>query len=607
MKKRKASVRWRLVLVYFVLVFVAMSIISVFLLNRIEKYQLSSLQENIDGSVNESGLMDALCAYDDLNENKADIQQYISRGFSYLSEEITVVDRDMNIIASTNTILAGRNAAEVFDAGIIASVLEGGDVNSTESQNADGIAVLSLCYPIQTDKNSVAKGVVYVRSDISSIQTLTSESRNIFIKATLIALLITAVLGFFLATNITEPINSLTKTVEKMSNGDFSAEVPIRSNDEIGQLATMFNLMQGKLDETLGEIESEKRKLEAILRYMADGLIAITKDGEIVHINTAAQRMLGLGKDFDEENADYDSLLGHLSEDLELATVLDNSASGETECIINHNGFTLAIRYDRFASDDASSAGILILLQDITERQKLETMQKDFVANVSHELKTPLATVRAYSETLMDGGVDPETTDIFLETINHEAARMARLVMDLLQLSRLDHQEEKYIMREENLAKLLVSCASAIGPMAKEKNQSVTVLFDKDAQFRVNIDKDKMEQVILNILSNSVKYTQEGGAITIDAKKEDSEVVFTIKDNGVGISEEDQKRMFERFYRVDKARSRAMGSSGLGLAITKNIVEKHQGDISVKSKPGEGTAMSVRLPLVTHRGIANID
>ncbi len=605
--KAKTSIRWRMILIYFLLVFIAMSIVSVFLLNRIEDYQISSLAQNIDNTVRESGLLDTLSGYDDLKENEIDIQGYLSQGFSFgLSEEISIVDKDLYIVASTNSNLLGKNATAVFDAGLITKVLTTGLDEQTDTSTAEGVNIMNRCYAIVHKASTETTGVVIVRADKTSIDTLTSQNRRIFIQATLLALVITIVLGFILASNITGPINKVTETVAKMSEGDFSNEVPVKSDDEIGQLAKMFNLMQGKLDDTLDEIQGEKSKLETILKYMADGLIAISKDGTIIHINKAARRMLGLKENEDYSTYNYESLLGHLAPELKLSTVLNNSLEGEVGFTFDYGGLTFAVRYDRFLYEE-NDAGVLILLQDITERQKLEDMQKDFVANVSHELKTPLATVKAYTETLMDGGVDPDTTDHFLEIINSEADRMNRLVKDLLQLSRLDHRQERWNIKEGNLTNLLKTCIEKMRPIASQKNQEIASLFDSDLELRVAMDIDRMEQVILNIISNSVKYTEEGGHISVNAIKEGALVKISIKDDGLGISPEDLPRIFERFYRVDKARSRAMGSSGLGLAISKQIIEEHHGTIDVTSKLGEGTNMTISLPLVTHRGVVGIE
>lgn len=602
MNKTRQSIRWRIVLICFLLVFIAMSIVSVYLMGRIESYQLSSLQQNIDSTVSESNLLETLGRYENLTDNESDIDSYISEGFAWgNSQEISVVSPELQIIASTNPSLSGRRAAAVFDAGLITRILAGEGPQGLVFENN---SVFAKAYPVKSDKG-VITGAVYVRADKSSISSFINQARVIFIQAMLIALAVTVVLSLILSDTITKPINSVSEAAEKVSKGDFSSEVPVRSNDEIGQLAESFNIMQGRLGATLSEINSEKSKLETILKSMADGLIAVSLSGELLHVNPAARKMLGVREDDDIKDYTYESLLGHLSPQMQFSTILKNSKEGEVELNFDYGGLTFAVRYDRFTTDDSS--GIIILIQDITERQKLEDMQTDFVANVSHELKTPLATVKAYTETLMDGGVDEETTYHFLGIINNEADRMNRLVKDLLQLSRLDHKQERWNIKEGNIIPLLVSCTEKMQPIAEQKSQQLNSLFDRQADFRVHIDRDRMEQVVLNIISNSVKYTEEGGRIDVDAYTEGGMLKIIVQDNGIGIPEDQLPRIFERFYRVDKARSRSMGSSGLGLAISKQIIEEHHGSITAESKTGRGTRMTITLPLAIRRGTPNID
>ncbi len=600
----RGSVRWRIAVVYFMLFFAVMSLVSVFLVNRIEQYQLSSLKENIANTISESNLPSYLGAYDSLSSYGGEIQHVLDSSWSSFSEELSVVDSGLKICASTNSNLVGRSAADVFDASIITSCLLNGGSGESDSVLSGGIPVKNLCYRIDSDHST---GVIYVRADLSSIETFVSQSRLIFIRVIFIALLVTVILGFVLAGSITRPINDVTDTVRKMSTGDFSEGVAVKSDDEIGQLAEMFNLMREKLSDTLSEITGERNKLSTILEYMADGLVAIDLDGGIIHVNPAARSMLGLDPD-DPLPADYDDLMGHIADNISLSRVKGNCENHGAQDIFAYGSSIFAMHYDRFKDEDGEDIGIILLLQDITERQKLEDMQRDFVANVSHELKTPLTTIKSYTETLMDGAVDdPEMARNFLGIVDNEADRMNRLVKDLLQLSRLEQRQERMYYLEGNIVALVRQCMVKVEMTAQQKGHQLNALFDERMNIRVLMDKDRMEQVILNVLTNAIKYTPDGGRIDVDIDSDGREVQIIVSDNGIGISEEELPRIFDRFYRVDKARSRSMGGTGLGLAITRQIVEEHQGTITAESTLGKGTKFIIALRVATHRGMPNID
>ncbi|MCQ2565949.1 MAG: cell wall metabolism sensor histidine kinase WalK [Clostridia bacterium] len=608
--RRHSSVRWRIVLVYFLLVFIAMTIVSVFLMGRIEDYQLDSLTENITNTVNESNLLTSLGNYDELTPASGDIQKMLAESWTAgFSEELSVVDTDLNICASTNINLVGRSAADLFDSSLIVNCLtldSSQRSNESDTQTGDGIPVKNLCFTIESEGRIT--GVVYVRSDLTNINNFLAQSKTIFIQAIILALVVTVVLGFILARSITDPINSVTQTVQKMSQGDFTTEVDVRSDDEIGQLAEMFNLLRRKLDFTLTEISNEKNKLGTILQYMADGLIAIDLDGSVIHVNPAARQMLHIAMDADVSRFSYHQIMGRLSDNLALEKIRENCDADGGQDIFRYGNAIIALRYDHFKDEEGTDIGIIIIMQDITERQKLEDMQTDFVANVSHELRTPLTTIKSYAETLLDGAVtDKETQDQFLEIINKETDRMTRLVKELLQLSRLDHRQEPMDIKEGNLIAMVNSVASKMTMTAHQKGQSIICDYDQNEDIRVMFDKDMIEQVLQNIFSNSIKYTQDGGQITVRTSHGDGVVKVSIADNGIGIPAESIPRIFERFYRVDKARSRAMGSTGLGLAISKQIVEEHGGSIVCESEEGKGTRMTLALPLVVKRGIRNVE
>ncbi len=607
-KKRWSSIRWKIVFIYFLLVFIATTIIGVFIMSQLEAYYKDSIRKNITDTIQEGTLLSSFQGYEDLKSHQEEIQSNVSNWSKGVLQEIFVVDDDFTIIASNNENLVLKSAVDFLDPDIIRRGLSGefgAEADGIIKTQTKDIPVKNMVFPIGEEDH--IKGVLYLREDMTSVYETIDKSKIIFVQAMVIALFITVVLGFFIARSITVPINDVTEKAEKMAKGDFSQEVSVKSDDEIGRLAEMFNLLRQQLNLTLSEISNEKSKLETILKYMADGLIAVDLSGHIIHANPAAMAMLNITED-DMENKHYNDIIRNYNENLIFDKLRENSKDGGVADIFFYGGSTFAVRYDRFKDENGQDVGIIMILQDITERQKLENMQMDFVANVSHELKTPLTTIKSYTETLLTGQVDnQETEEQFLNIIDTETDRMNRLVKDLLQLSRLDYKQEKWNKKESNLISLLKSAVTKVELTAKNKNQHLNYIFDDSQKIMAIIDKDGIEQVLLNVLSNAIKYTQEGGRIDIDALQAGKIAQMIITDNGIGIPENELTRVFERFFRVDRARSRAMGGTGLGLAISKQIIEEHHGSIEIESKEGKGTKVTITLPLSHARGRKNIE
>ncbi|MBQ7605288.1 MAG: PAS domain S-box protein [Firmicutes bacterium] len=595
------SIRWKLVLVYVLLVFIATTIIGVFLTSQLEKYYTNSIRQDIENTVNEGALTSSFAAYDTLAENVDEIAANIHSWGIGLGQEIYVIDSAMNIIAATSDVQS-RSALDLLDCDVILSSLSSGEEAesfSTVSFSNRTLQVMNVVFPVISDSGKTL-GVLYFRADMSEVDESVAQSGSIFIRAMILALVITVVLGIIISSSITGPIKDVTVKAERMSEGDFSQEVSIKSDDEIGQLANMFNILRIKLNDTLSQIENEKNKLEAVLRHMADALIAIDLAGNITHLNQAAIELLGLPEDYfsEGEQLPYDDLISTVNKDLRLEKLVENCREEAATDVFEYGGRTFAVRYDKYRDEGGEDIGILMIIQDITERQKLENMQMDFVANVSHELKTPLTTIKSYTETMLDGMVDdPAMQKQFLGIIDTEADRMNRLVKELLQLSRMENQQEQWSMKELNIIPLLQNAVTKVELTAAAKKQQLNILFKSDERLPVVVDRDKIEQVVLNILSNSIKYTQEGGRIDVDALRREKTVYIIVSDNGIGIPEEELGRVFERFFRVDKARSRAMGGTGLGLSISKQIVDEHGGNIEIESKEGRGTKVTISLPL----------
>ena len=606
LNRSKNSIKWRIIVTYLIIVFIAMTISGVFITNKLESYQLDSIQTKSQKTAEMVMSSIPFETYTSLASGKSNIQAIIDEWKLGNDYEIYIVDNTLSIIAADNTAVVDKSAIGILDDTVVVSALEGSTAESRETLSND-IPVMNTAESIKGADGTVS-GVIYIRADLSSVYSTMQEARMIFIQAMAIAVLISVLISFFITNSITDPINDLTEKAERMASGDFSQQIDVRSNDEIGRLAEMFNMLRQELDNKITETINEKSKLETILRYMVDGLIALDLDGDIVHINPAAKALLDISDDEINEGLDFTGILQKFGKkDITdgIKKVISRDVISE---IAVYRGKIISVRYARFMDDDENDIGVIMLLQDITEQQKLDQMQKDFVANVSHELRTPITTIKSYTETLLDGAVeDPDMRRNFLTVIDEEAERMTHLVKDLLQLSRLDNDREKLNRQETDMNKLLAKCAQKVMLTAQAKQQTVECNINEDEPLNVFVDIDRIQQVILNILTNSIKYTPEGGRITITSGLEGSAARIVISDTGIGISQAEIGRIFERFYRVDKARSRAMGGTGLGLSIAKNIVEAHHGTISAESVEGKGTSVTVLLPITWSRGRKNIE
>lgn len=421
-----------------------------------------------------------------------------------------------------------------------------------------------------------------------------------------IIVLICGALGYFLVGFLISPLNDVADSTEAMLEGDFSKEIYNRSHDEIGDLADIFNTLREKLDENFSEITTAKRQMEILLTQMADGMIAVDQRCRIITANEAARRILRMSDD-DAIHKKYDDIILRFTDALTLDAIREHLKEGITGERFSYGGETYDVRYDYYWDDATGDKGAIIVLRDITDRLKMDNMQTDFVANVSHELKTPLTSIKGYTETLLNGGIaDEEMALDFLSIINSETDRMNRLVKDILQLSRLDTGQQKWDFTETDLAALVRIALKKIEVQAKKKSQLINAIFNPELSVFIEIDRDKIEQVVLNILSNSVKYTREKGRIDVDILCTERDVKVIVLDNGMGIPEKELSRVFERFFMVNRARTGQAVGTGLGLAISKQIVEGHNGNISIESIFGKGTKVTISLPFPRFKVKRNI-
>ena len=369
----------------------------------------------------------------------------------------------------------------------------------------------------------------------------------------------------------------------------------IDKNKKTNELEEAIKFVTTEINEELIDYKEQKRQLENILVHMSDGIMLFDINGKIKYINPAAYKLLKIK---DEDN-DFEKIFKKIDSEINLEKLiyLDELTSLEQKVSINNEYITISFK--PFKDVNEKKVGILVLVQDITEHVKLDNMRKEFVADVSHELKTPITSIMGYADTLLEGEYDKEIQEKFLKVIATEARRMAKLVTDLLTLSKHDSNKSKIEIQEFDLGDLVKRCQEKLQIEIEKKNHKVECFVTSNVP-PVSADKAGIERVILNILSNSIKYTEPNGIIKIYVGFVYNDAYVKIIDNGIGIPEEDLSRIFERFYRVDKARSRELGGTGLGLSIAKEILEQNDGSIDIKSKTGKGTEVVIRLKANKH-------
>ncbi|HHW56036.1 MAG: ATP-binding protein [bacterium] len=587
------SIQWKMGLLYFLLILIAMQVIGVQLLQSLQQYYENNYADGLTAQGELIGGLLRRYFTESLQEDY--IASLVGEFRLETGAEIIVLDSNGVVLGASQgrSYLVGKRWGQPE----ISRALTGIKGQEIRWDPIRQERLMSTAIPVLDGRETV--GVVYLSGSLAEIDRTLQDIRTFLLSATAIALIITAIIGAGLARTITRPIQEVTQKAALIAAGDFDQRITIRSADEIGQLGETFNYLSSRLQETLREIAHQKNKVEAILTNMNDGVLALDEGGSLIHSNPAACRMLGLkeeealGKPWQEI-----PVLEQLEPVLEEVWAHKKNISTQL-VVVQKNPRVIQVHLTPLGDVGENLRGTVIALHDITEQEKLESMRKDFVANVSHELKTPITTIKSYVETLLDGAVTDEKLVIpFLNVVATETDRMARLVRDLLQLSQLDYEEVRWEKRPLALPELVQNAARRWLVEMEKKKLCLALDLAPDLPL-VLADKDRVEQVLENLLSNAVKFTPEGGSITITGAAEENFVRVVIADTGIGIPPEDQSRIFERFYRVDKARSRSQGGTGLGLSIAQELIRAQGGDITLDSEPGKGTRVSFTLPVAT--------
>ena len=422
------------------------------------------------------------------------------------------------------------------------------------------------------------------------------QTKILILCAILVFSCIVLIVGWITIQRIIKPMDKLIQETEKVANSGNSKLVEVgkrkkrKRKSEVDTLTNVIGIMTGELKQKLNQVDRQRREIEAILQHMNDGILAFDDKGRIMHLNPAAKEMLGL-----QNERTFDEIFKKLNVEINMEAILYLANWTASEQRVNVGDRIVNIFFAPYKDENDLSSGIIAVVQDITEHVKLDEMRKEFVADVSHELKTPITSIIGYADTLQDGEYDEKTTKKFLNVISQEGRRMSNLVSDLLTLSRYDTNRVQKEVTEFDLGELAKKCQEKLRIEIEKKKQNVECYVTADVP-PIKADKAGIERVILNVLSNAIKYTEEHGSIKIYVGFVYNDAYIKIIDNGIGIPKEDLGRIFERFYRVDKARTREMGGTGLGLSIAKEIIEQNNGSIDIKSEYGKGTEVVIRIP-----------
>ena len=583
------SVHMKLVMIMVLLILSLMAVVGAFLINSVMAFYLeefyTQMSQVFDQSQNPA-LSRTLQTENSGEENGAEAVLEIMQAYS---GELGLDGRSRTLYildGETGAYLAGTDEAEGRGLEYNSPNLTRALVEKEEGTQANIAAdYMDVALPFSRGDGQY---VIYILDNKTTVNSLINQIFVLILESLVFGLFISILLSFLLSKTMIIPIQRLTEGAMRVAEGDFSRRIEVTSRDEIGVLTDTFNDMARQLRDTLRQVENERNKLDTLFLHMTDGVVAFDREGRVIHSNPAAAVMLGctIGGD-----TTYGQLFGGLASLEEVMAAPDHL---EAERQVRDRCLELLMApFDR-----EQQGGVLAVLHDVTEQRKNQELQREFVANVSHELRTPLTNIRSYAETLSDsaGDIPPAMEKKFLGVILGESDRMTHLVTDLLQLSNMDAKRTNWEPVSMDAYEVVTAILESLQPMIKERHHKVYLDIPVDIRPFL-ADKHGAYQVITNILTNAFKYTTYAGKIEIVGRNFGSRVHIQIKDNGIGISRRDLDRIFERFYRVEKGRSRAMGGSGLGLSIAKDIMENMGGRIRIKSELNVGTDVLLSFPM----------
>lgn len=582
----KPSIRWRLATPFILLVTAAMVGLSAYIISYIRSSYLDHLRASLLGQARQ--VAEVAQPNFSPNGNKSILEPLTIRQAQLLGERVTLISSDGTVLGESDT--DPSSMENHLNRPEVKAALSGGEASELRFSNTLKQEMLYVAVPIKSSGTIV--GVARVAVSLARINQDLAQVRRTIVFTSLGTILVAILLSIWLSGYTLHPLSELTDAANKMASGDFSSNTLKASEDEIGEVNQAFNLMADNLRDKIDALRSEQGKLSAVLARMSDGVIIVSFSGYIQLINAAAARMFNVRETESVGKSFIDVVRHH--QFIELWRFCLESGEQQTAAL-ELPAEKLFIQGIATPLKQFLPGSTLILVQDLTRLRRLETVRQDFISNVSHELRTPLASLRALTETLQEGALnDPPAAKRFLSRMEIEIDTLTQMVQELLELSRIESGRVPLKFRAINPCDLAIPSVERMRTQADRAD--IDLQFDCPADLpKVNADPERIEQVMVNLLHNAIKFTPPGGKISVIIRAEPGKVIFQVKDTGVGIDPQDLPRIFERFYKTDRARS--SGGTGLGLSIVRHLVESHGGKIWVESTLGTGSTFSFDLPI----------
>ena len=589
----RAAFVWKLYLSYALLILFTAGTVGLFVAARLEEETRNDIRLTLEA---EARLLGRLARQALVGPQRDGLKATVTDVGGAIGSRLTVIQADGAVIADSRAepgyMENHSDRPEVIEA------LAGSTGVGTSVRPSSTLGKSLMYVAVRIGDAGSPLGVARAALPLDAVERRLADVRSGVLSGAILAVVAGLAIGLVFARRFTRPLESLTLAAESLARGGHLVRAEVSGRDEVGRLGEAFNAMAQSLERRVETISEDRNKLGAVLGSMVEGVIAVDLGGRVLHLNRAAAGILGL-----RGGAPVGSALEAIVRVPELHDILTRTrAAGEShgvriKVLLGGREVTLDLIASPLVDANAHVAGAVVVLHDVTELQRLETVRRDFVANVSHELKTPLTAVRGIVDTLLD---DPEMEEgvrrHFLERVQDQTQRLTALVADLLLLSRAEAGNLASAPQRIDLREQALESFRSLEQDARKKHLTYESRIP-ERPIIVSGDPEALRQVVDNLLVNAIRYTPEGGWVRLDLGIEGNQAVIEIADTGIGIPSEDQERVFERFYRVDKARSRALGGTGLGLSIVKHLVNAHRGSIDLVSTLGEGSRFRVRLPL----------